>query len=188
MYAISNTHQYFCGHLIPAVTQSADSIVAEMKARGIERAVLFSAHARNVDPLAGNRVLGRVLEQGQGLFGCLITHTNRIDASQTVMRELMSHPKFIGMAIAGTHPFEPVDKLVADEIMNAYRRFGKPLFLFTPNADCVHAALELAKAYNSYRVVFLGMGGEDWRVAIAAAKSATNILLETSGSLDRAKL
>src|SRR5688500_12858150 len=71
--------------------------------------------------------------------------------------------------------------------MNAYRRFGKPLFLFTPNADCVHAALELAKAYNSYRVVFLGMGGEDWRVAIAAAKSGTNILLEASGSLDRAK-
>jgi predicted TIM-barrel fold metal-dependent hydrolase len=32
------------------------------------------------------------------------------------------------------------------------------------------------------------MGGEDWRVAIAAAKSSTTLRLETSGSLDRAKI
>ncbi len=185
---IFDSHQYFGGSLIPEVANSAESINADMKARGIERAILFSAHARNVDLLAGNRVLSRILDQGKGLFGCLITHTNRIDASQTAMRELMSHPKFVGMAIAGMHPLEPIDKLVADEIMNAYRRFGKPLFMFTPNGDCVHAALDLAKAYNTYRVVFLGMGGEDWRVAIAAARSATNVLLETSGSLDRAKI
>ena len=32
------------------------------------------------------------------------------------------------------------------------------------------------------------MGGADWRSGIAAAQQATNIFLETSGSLDRAKI
>jgi predicted TIM-barrel fold metal-dependent hydrolase len=32
------------------------------------------------------------------------------------------------------------------------------------------------------------MGGRDWRQAVHAAHSATNIVLETSGALDRSKL
>src|SRR5205807_138858 len=83
---------------------------------------------------------------------------------------------------------EPVTKMVADEIINAYRRYSKPLFLFTPNGECVQAALDIAKSYPMLKVVFLGMGGADWRIGIAAAHAATNVLLETSGSLDRAKL
>ena len=38
------------------------------------------------------------------------------------------------------------------------------------------------------KVVFLGMGGPDWRAAIAAAHACTNVMLETSGHLDRAKI
>jgi predicted TIM-barrel fold metal-dependent hydrolase len=38
------------------------------------------------------------------------------------------------------------------------------------------------------KVVFLGMGGADWRAAIAAAHACTNVLLETSGVMDRAKI
>ena len=185
---VFDTHQYFGGSFVPGVANTAEAIVSAMKARGIQRAILFSAHARSVDPLAGNRVLRKIIDQGDGLYGCLVTHTSRIDTSIIVMREQMSHPRFLGMAMAGTDPNVPVDKLVADEIMNAYRRYGKPLFLFTPNGECVHSALELARAYNMFRVVFIGMGGEDWRVAIAAAKSATNVILEVSGSLDRAKI
>jgi len=185
---IFDVHQYLGGSLIPGIAGSADSILSGMKERGIDRAILLSAHARSVDPLAGNRVLRKVIDQGDGLYGCLVTHTNRIEASLTVLREQMNHPKFLAMAITGTNPHEPVDKLIADEIMTAYRRYGKPLVLFTPNGESVHAALEIARAYTIFRVVFLGMGGEDWRVAIAAARSSTNILLETSGSLDRAKI
>ena len=51
-----------------------------------------------------------------------------------------------------------------------------------------HAALEIARAFNMIKMVFIGMGGHDWRTAIAAAHVSTNIYLETSGPLDRAKL
>jgi predicted TIM-barrel fold metal-dependent hydrolase len=52
----------------------------------------------------------------------------------------------------------------------------------------VQVALQIAKTYSVQKFVFLGMGGMDWRTGIAAAQQATNIFLETSGPLDRAKL
>ena len=148
----------------------------------------MSNHARFVDPLAGNRILRKVVEQGDGLYGCLITHVNRVDSSVSAMREQMPQRKFVGMAIAPARTGEPVTKILADEIINAYRRYSKPLFLFTPNAESVHEALEIARGYPMLKVIFLGMGGADWRTAIAAAHASTNVLLEIIRSLDRAKL
>ncbi len=49
------------------------------------------------------------------------------------------------------------------------RRYHKPIFLHTPNAACVEVALHVAKTYNMHKFIFLGMGGADWRTAIAAA-------------------
>jgi predicted TIM-barrel fold metal-dependent hydrolase len=113
---------------------------------------------------------------------------NRLDSSIAVMRDQMGFRKFLGMAVAGVKSDEPVTKMVSDEIINAYRRYGKPLFLFTPNGECVQSALEIARGFPMLKVVFLGMGGDDWRTAIAAAHASTNVLLETSGAMDRAKL
>lgn len=186
--SIFDAHNYFGGSVVPGVANNAVSIQSVMEARGITGGVLLSAHARRVDPLAGNRVLKAILSQGRNLYGCLVTHINRMDASLVAMRELMPSRQFVGMAIAPTHPEEPVRKMVADELINSYRRYAKPLFLFAPNSEAVHAALEIAEGYPMLKVILLGMGGPHWRVAIAAAHDAPNIMLETSGVLDRAKL
>jgi predicted TIM-barrel fold metal-dependent hydrolase len=185
---VFDLHSYFGGSIVPGVANSAGTITSTMQARGIDGALVFSAHARNVDPLSGNRVLSRVLEQSPALHGCLVTHVNRVDASVAAMREMMSSKRFAGMAITSMGEDEPIEKLVADDIINAYRRYGKPLFLHTHNAAMTTAALEIAKAYSMIKVVFIGMGGHDWRTACAAAHSTTNIYLETSGPLDRAKI
>jgi predicted TIM-barrel fold metal-dependent hydrolase len=185
---VFDVHSYFGGSLVPGVAHSGAVIHATMQARGIEGAVLFAAHARNVDPLAGNRVLQKVLEQSPGCYGCLVTHVNRVDASVTAMRELMVSRKFVGMAMVGMRSDAPIPRIVADDIVNAYRRYGKPLFLYALNAEMTHAALEIARAYTMLKVILIGMGGLDWRTAIAAAHASTNIVLETSGALDRAKL
>lgn len=186
--AIFDIHSYFGGGIIPGTNNSAAVIQSAMEARGVEGAILFSAHAQKVDPLVGNRVLARILEQSPKFYGCLVTHINRVDASIAAMREMMTSRKFVGMAITGMHPLEPIEQIVADDIINAYRRYSKPIFVYAYNAAMVHAALEIARAYPMVKVIMLGMGGADWRTAIAAAHSATNLYLETSGPLDRAKL
>ncbi len=185
---VFDTHSYFGGSVIPGVANSAKTIAATMQARGVGGAIVFSAHARYVDPLSGNRLLAKILEQSPILHGCLVTHVNRVDASVAAMRELMASKRFVGMAITGMGEEEPVEKIIADDIINAYRRYGKPLFLYAHNGKMTHAALEIAQAYNMIKVVLFGMGGHDWRTAIAAAHASTNIYLETSGPLDRAKI
>ena len=57
-----------------------------------------------------------------------------------------------------------------------------------PDAEAVHAARLIAAEFPSMRFVFLGMGGEDWRVAVAVAKQHLNVYLEVSGSLDTDKI
>lgn len=186
--SIFDSHVCLGGSVVPGVASNPAAIQTAMKARGIDGAVIFSAHARNVEPLAGNRILRAMLNQAPELYGCLVAHVNRVEASITAMRELMPGRKFVGMVIVGAQPGQVVTERSADELVHAYRRFGKPLFLFTPNGEAVQTALEIAKDYPVLRVILLGMGGTDWRAAIAAAHAAPNIVLETSGALDRAKL
>lgn len=185
---VFDIHSYLGGSLIPGLAANTAHVTQAMEERAIDGAMLISARAREVDPLAGNRILKAMVEQSPALVGCLVTHTNRAEASITVMRELMTFRKFVAMLLVGPTAGEPVQKVLADDILNAYRRFGKPLFLYAPNAAAVSFALEIARGYPMLRVVLLGMGGRDWRSAVAAAHAATNVLLETSGAMDRAKL
>lgn len=186
--SIFDCHVYLGGSRVTGVCHNGAAIVSALQERGIDQAVVFSAHAEHVDPLAGNRILKATIEHAAGLFGCVVTHTNRSDKSIDVMRELMHHPKVVGMYITQQRPTEPLDRIVADDLLNAYRRYAKPLFIHCPNTGAARVALEIAKAFPAIRFVLLGMGGEDWKAAISAAHSATNIYLETSGLLDRAKL
>jgi hypothetical protein len=185
---IFDVHSYLGGSVIPGAAANGAAVAATMQSRGIDQALVFSAHARYVDPLAGNRILKATMDQNPSLFGCLVTHVSRMEPSLAVMKEMMTSRRFLGMAIASTDPNAPIPKIVADDLVNAYRRYSKPLFFFANNGAMVGPALELAKAYSSLKVVLIGMGGADWRTGIAAAQETTNLILETSGALDRAKI
>ncbi len=185
---VFDVHSYLEGYPIPGFNQNAAQISQTMTARGIERALLMSARAAQADPLSGNRILKAMIESGPGLYGCLVAHLNRVDASLQAIRDLLGNRRFLAVMLTSTKPDEPLHPLVADEVLNACRRYQKPIFLPTPNAACVEIGLQLAKASASHRFVFVGMGGTDWRTAIAAAHQSVNIFLETSGPLDRGKL
>ncbi len=148
----------------------------------------MSARAAQVDLLAGNRILKAMIEQTPGLYGCVVTHLNRVDVSLQAVRDLLSSKRFVAVMLTSIDPQAPLHPLVADEILNACRRYQKPIYIPTPNAACVEVGLHLAKTYNYHKFVFLGMGGSEWRTALAAAHQSANIYLEISGALDRTKL
>ena len=185
---VFDVHTYMEGFLIPGVNQNADQISQTLTSRRIERGIVFSARAAQADPLTGNRILKGMVEQQKGLFGGVVAHLNRIDASLQSIRELMTSPRILGLMLVTTRPGEPLVPQVAEEILSVARRYHKPVFVHTPNAACVHIALQLAQKYNTHKFVFLGMGGMDWRSGIAAASQSSNIFLEISGPLDRAKI
>lgn len=186
--AIFDVNMQLEGYVVSGINQNAGQIMQFLQIRGIERAMLYSARAACADPLSGNRMLKATLDQSQGLYGCLVAHVNRVDASLQAIKDLLSGRKFLGVSLVSDDVNRPMPPLLADEVLNACRRYQKPVFLPTPNAACVEAGLHLAKTYNMHKFVFLGMGGADWRTGIAAAQQSVNILLEISGALDRAKI
>ena len=186
--SIIDCHVYLEGNLLPGLNQNVGQLSELLQNRGIDHAVVLSERAARVDPLTGNRILKASLDQSEGLYGCLVTHVNRVDASIQAIKDMLANKKFVAVLLTGNDTNEPLNPLLADEVLNACRRYQKPVFVHTPNAACVAVALQFARTYSTHKFVFLGMGGADWRTGIAAAHQAVNIFLETSGVMDRAKI
>ena len=185
---VFDCHSWLGGSIVPGVGHTPTALTTGLDHYDVQGALLMSAHARLVDPLAGNRLVKAALEQSEALYGCLVAHVNRVQSSLTAMRELMPLRRFLCMALVGSRLEEPVPYALADEILNAYRRYTKPLFVFALNGASVEAAQRIATGYPMLRVVLVGMGGPHWPQAIKAAHATTNLMLETSGVLDRAKV
>lgn len=186
--SIIDCHVYLEGCPIPNSNQTARSLAELLAGRGIDRAIVISNRAARIDPLSGNTILKNMLEQTQGLYGCLTAHVRSQEASIQAVRDLLGHRRFLCVLLTGDDPEEPLYPLSADEILNACRRYQKPIYLHAPNRACVEVAIEFAKRYHMHRFVLLGMGGRDWRAALLAAQQASNIFLETSGILDLARI
>jgi predicted TIM-barrel fold metal-dependent hydrolase len=62
------------------------------------------------------------------------------------------------------------------------------VFLDPDTREGVLAAQEIAKAFPGMKFILLGMGGDAWRTAAAAASQTLNLVLETSGSLSPDKI
>src|SRR4051794_37480292 len=92
------------GYGIPGINQNGAQINQFMRARGIDRCIVMSSRAAQADPLSGNRILKAMMEQEQGLFGCLVVHLNRVDASLQALRDLMSSRRFVAVALISTNP------------------------------------------------------------------------------------
>ena len=103
------------------------------------------------------------------------------------MRRWLSHSEFVGAVMYG-HAGQPVTADDAREILNAYRRFTKPMAIHTPDADAVNAARVIAAEYPAMKFILLGMGGDSWRAAVGVARRHLNVYLEVSGSLDSDKI
>jgi predicted TIM-barrel fold metal-dependent hydrolase len=71
--------------------------------------------------------------------------------------------------------------------LNAYRRFGKPVFINTPDAQSIAAAEEIAKEFSTIKFIFGSMGGDEWQRSVSSNK-LLNVYLETSGSFDADKI
>lgn len=174
--------------LVPGYCRSASEVSELLAKRGIERAIVCSAYAANVDPLTGNQMLKGTLDEHPEFYGCLTAHLGRPTASIQSIRDLLGNRRFVATMLVNQFINEPLKPIIAEEILNACRRFQKPIYIHTPNGDCVEVALQLAKSYTMHRFVLLGMGGPDWRSAVGAAHQMTNIMLEISGPPDLRKI
>ena len=182
-----DVHAYYGATPFSSDMATRDSLPATLRAAGLDGAVLISGLAADCDFVAGNRQLREVVSPDDGLFGWVTLNAGYPVESQEEQRRHMNRRGMVGAALFGT-PGRPVTLTDAREILNAQRRYAKPVAILVPDADAVHAARLIAAEFPAMRFVFLGMGGEDWRTAVAVAKQHLNVYLEVSGSLDADKV
>lgn len=164
-----------------------EGVIGTMDKHGIEKAVLVPAMAVDSDFRLGNKELFEIIRANERLFGYLVVNPSYPDESIKLMRSAMVSPKFlaVGFFTGASRPYPNLDDCA--DILNAYRRFAKPVFVQTPNGEAVSAAVEMAKEFPGLKFVLGSMGGSEWKRCIAHSRQL-NVLLETSGSFDSEKI
>ena len=182
-----DTHAYFGASPFSADLATREAVLETMRRRAISGMALISALGARCDFAAGNKRLREIVAPEDGLFGWVTLNAGYSAESQEEQRRHQNRRGMVGAALFAA-PGRPVTLEDAREILNAQRRYAKPVALLVPDADAVHQARLIAAEFTAMKFVFLGMGGEDWRVATAVAKRHLNVYLEVSGSLDTDKI
>ena len=159
-----------------------------MQKHGIDRAVVSSTIGTTCDFVRGNAQVARVVAANDSLLGCVVANINYPEKSQEDMHKYLSDDRFAALLLTSGVRERPVTLKEADEILNAHRRFTKPVYLDTFDKESVLAAAEIAEAFSGMKVVMLSMGGDDWRMATVLAERQLNLVLEVSGSFSPDKI
>jgi len=184
---IFDAHAYLGETPFSSAMATREAVLQTMRRSEITGGALISALAADCDFVTGNRRLREVISAEVGLFGWITLNTGYPAESQEEQRRHETRRGVVGVALFG-HNGRPVTLEAAREILNAQRRYAKPVALHIPDGDAVQAGREIAAAFPAMKFVFLTMGGDDWRSAVVVAKQHLNIYLEISGSQDSDKI
>lgn len=128
-------------------TPFTDSYVARMMSRyGIERCVASDTLANTCDFVRGNAEMRKVAGQN-GIFGCMVVNTHYPSQSLEEIKLCLGSSNFAALLITSGPEQHVVSLDQCDEILNANRRYAKPVFLNVRNREAVLAADEMAKAF-----------------------------------------
>jgi predicted TIM-barrel fold metal-dependent hydrolase len=157
-------------------------LVRMMDRYGIERAVASATLANSTDFIRGNEQISSSAGKGGRIFGCVVVNTQYPLQSIENMRQYLTAPGFSALRIHSGTSGRPVTLDECDDILNAHRRFAKPVLIETVDKEGVLAAAEIAKKYNGIKFILLSMGGAAWRTAVAIADKQLNLVLDVSGT------
>jgi predicted TIM-barrel fold metal-dependent hydrolase len=184
---IFDAHAYLETTPFTKVMATAESVLRTQQRHDVAAVVLISGLAARCDFVAGNRRLREVLHPASGIYGYVVLNADYPEESQQEMQRYLLRREFVASVLFG-HDGNPVLLDDVRDLINAQRRFFKPVAIHTPDADAVHAAREIAAEFPTMKFLLLGMGGDFWTSAISAAKQTMNLYLEVSGSLDSDKI
>jgi predicted TIM-barrel fold metal-dependent hydrolase len=184
---VFDCHTYLTVASLSASMRTREQVLDTMERFGLDAVALVSGLGATCDFSNGNRLLREVVDEEQGLMGYVTLNWCYPDASMQEQRMYMSKREFVGGYLVG-EPGQPVNPKAAADIINAQRRYGKPIAIPASNSAEVSAARHLAEEYAQIKFIILGMGGDDWRGAVDVAKKCLNVHLEISGNLDADKI
>jgi len=158
------------------------NLARSMQKYGVERSIISSTIGNSCDFRRGNAQIAKVVQSNPSMLGCVVVNMNYPEQSQEDMHAYVGSDQFAALLLTSGVRGRHVTLTETEEILNAHRRFVKPVYLHAPNQQAAIAANEIAKAFSIMKFVLIGMGGEDWRMATLLAERTLNLVLEVSGS------
>lgn len=173
-----DTH-IFVGSLNPSLNATPEKILSEMQKCGLTYGILthFTGHFYNF--VEGNHYLRQMLETSDKLFGYLSANPHYVQHSIADMRKHLTSEKFLALHFCPTYWNMDWEEEPVKEILNAYRRFAKPL-ICSFSLPQFPVAEKLAKEFASMQFLLLNVKSEEWEEALKLAKNCPNIYLEVS--------
>ncbi|MBI5831893.1 MAG: amidohydrolase family protein [Armatimonadetes bacterium] len=154
-----------------------------LTASKINAALLASGRAATGDFRRGNEQVQQALEGRVNVFGLATVNPSYPNESAEELRRRLSGTLFRGVKVARASAGPRLFSEGLRAILNAARRYGRPVLVETQSEADVRDTVLLAKEFHALKFVLLGMGGEHWESAIGACEQQLNTILEI-GSLD----
>ena len=164
------------------------NLTRSMQKYGVEKAVVSSTIGNSCCFLRGNAQIAGLLKTNKAMTGCVVVNVNYLEQSQEEMRKYLGDESFAGLLLTSGIRDRHVMPAEAEDILNAHRRFVKPVFVHTFSRESLLAANDMAKAFPIMKFVLLTMGGDEWRMASMLAEKTLNLVLEVSGSFSPDKI
>ena len=170
------------------VAYTEKHLLASMQKYDVSNSVVSSTVGNTCDFVRGNAQLAKLIAAETSLLGCYIVNPNYTEHSQKEMRTYMNCDRAAAILLSSGRKDRHVTLAESEEVLNAYRRFLKPVFLHVFTKEAAIAANDIAKAFPNMKFILLSMGGEDWRIPIILAERTLNLVMEVSGSFSPDKI
>lgn len=164
------------------------NLARSMQKYGVERAIISSTCGNSCDFVVGNAQIAKVVQTNKVMTGCVVVNIHYPEQSQKEMHKYLGTDAFSGILLTSGVRGRHVTLAEGEEILNAHRRFIKPVFLHCQTKEALLAADEMARAFPIMKFIMLGMGGDDWRMATVLAEKTLNLVPEVSGSFSPDKI
>jgi uncharacterized protein len=168
------------GHLGtgPWLTADREALLRAMQRARIDTTVVSSHLAVTSNFAEGNFKLKAALEDAPQLLGYVVVNPAYVEQSIQEMRRYLSAPNFVGAKLHPDASGQPLDSSATREVVNAFRRYSKPLLVHAWGAEQVRALEALAAEAPTVKMIVAHAGGEAFAECLAVATRHLNLLLE----------
>jgi hypothetical protein len=151
--------------------------VASAYANDVEAQMLcFSSDDAATDLEGGSARLGAALKSDPRFRGWLTLSVHQPALSQTLARRYLVKSAWVGARFDQCTEADAVNSAGGHVVLNALRRYGRPVMMTVHDSAGLHAAIDAAKEYSSLRFILSPQTSNLTSDAIPAIKDNINML------------
>lgn len=174
------------GHLgnSPWLNADRDLLLRAMQRARIDTTLVSSRLAITSNFVEGNLKLKNALEGMSQLLGYVVVNPTYVEQSIAEMRRYLGTGSFVGVKLHPDASGQPLDSEATREVLNAFRRYSRPLLVHVWGAAQVRALAVLVAEAPTVKFIVAHAGGDAFAECLALATHQLNLVLEpfTGGS------